>query len=123
MRRAFVARCARWCRRCRSMLRDVSGMDSARARWRAALLVGIHAAVGAALIASGQRLAPALAGARVPLVLVLLGVFCVLPVLGFAAYLWRLGARALDAGRFPPPGTQMVRRGPALVGEPARRRA
>jgi hypothetical protein len=101
----------------------MSEADSARVRWRAIVIVVIGAAVGAALIASGHRFAPALAGAPVALVLAVLGVLCVVPLLGFATYLWRLGARALDAGQFPPPGTEMVHRGPALVGAPARRRA
>jgi len=116
-------RSAPWFCRGQSMLPGVSAADWVGARRRTAFIVVIGAAVGAALIAPAHRLAPALAGARPALVLAVLGVLSVAPLLGAAAYLWRFGARALAAGRFPPPGTVMIRHSPALVGEPARRRA
>jgi hypothetical protein len=44
------------------------------------------------------------------------------PLLGFAAYLWRLGARIIRTGRFPAPGVAVARDTVVLRGGEARRR-
>lgn len=46
----------------------------------------------------------------------------VLPLCAFAIYLWRLGARVIASGRFPPPGTPVLRDTRVLDGAPARQR-
>ena len=63
------------------------------------------------------------AGPRTSLILLLLGAFAVVPLLALSAYLWRLGARALAEGRFPPAGTAMIRPAAVLTGSAGRRRA
>jgi hypothetical protein len=44
----------------------------------------------------------------------------VLPVLGFALWLWYFGAAIHRAGRFPPPGARTLRSVPVLEGAAAR---
>ena len=44
-------------------------------------------------------------------------------LLAVAAYAWRLGARARDASRFPPPGMRVIRDTVVLHGPAAGRRA
>jgi hypothetical protein len=46
----------------------------------------------------------------------------VLPLLGFALYLWAFGARVMRAGRFPPPGQRVIRDTQVLEGRAARAR-
>jgi hypothetical protein len=45
-----------------------------------------------------------------------------LPVAVLAACMWRYGTRVCRAGRFPAPGSKVVRDTPVLHGPPARRR-
>jgi hypothetical protein len=45
------------------------------------------------------------------------------PPLGIAWYLWRIGARTLAAGRYPPPGVAMLRDLPVITGPAAVTRA
>ena len=46
----------------------------------------------------------------------------VVPMLFLSAYLWRLGARIVHSGVFPPPGMRVVRDTPVLLGGAAVRR-
>lgn len=46
----------------------------------------------------------------------------VVPMLFLSAYLWRLGARIVHSGVFPPPGMRVVRDTPVLLGRAAVRR-
>lgn len=65
-----------------------------------------------------NRLDPETALRVIEAVLVLL----FLGLIPFGLYLGRLGRRAVDHERFPPPGTRVVRDVPVLRGEKARRR-
>jgi hypothetical protein len=56
---------------------------------------------------------------RARLLLGAVGVVAVVPLLAFAAYVWRIGARTLEAGQFPPPGVRVVRDTPIVTGRPA----
>ena len=94
--------------------------ESAR---RAVWTVVVGTAIGAALIALARHIAPSPPAAQAPLVVTAVGVLAVVPLLGFAAYLWRLGDRARRTGQFPPPGTATLRTAPPVVGLAARRRA
>ena len=58
-------------------------------------------------------------GTRVPIALVTLGVLLVLPLLAFAAYMARLGGRAIESRRFPPQGYKTLRPQDALTGDAA----
>jgi hypothetical protein len=58
-------------------------------------------------------------GTRVPLTLTALGALLVLPLAGFAVYLWRLAARVVEGREFPPNGYRVVRQRPAITGDAA----
>ena len=62
-------------------------------------------------------------GARVPLTLATVAVLIVLPLVGFAAYVWRMAARAFAERTFPPDGYRIVGRTPAITGDDAIRYA
>jgi len=59
---------------------------------------------------------------RLRLAFAVLAVAVVVPPLGVAAYLWRLGDRILRAERFPPPGLAVTTDTVVLRGRFARRR-
>jgi hypothetical protein len=65
---------------------------------------------------------PELAGSRLALALTAVALAMTASALGFAAYFWRLGAKAVRAERFPPPGLATVRDTPIVRGPAARRR-
>ena len=98
-------------------------------RRRAILLVVVVAIVGAALLGYFTWARPAIEDwaahdprSRVRAMLILLGLITVLPLLGVALALWRLGGRILAAGRFPLPGQRTTRATPVLTGNAALRR-
>lgn len=88
------------------------------ARRQVLLLLAVTAAAGVVLYVGAERYAPAIrdwtladpsaAAGRVRLVFLLFGGILVAPLLAFAAYLWRLGARGMQAAEFPPPGYRVV---------------
>jgi hypothetical protein len=94
-----------------------------RTQRRAVWIVVIGAALGAVLIAVARGALPRISPDQAPLVLAAVAVLAVVPLVGMAVYLWRLGARALLTAQFPPPGTTAVKPTPSLVGVAARRRA
>ena len=94
-----------------------------RARRRAALIVLVGTAIGAGLLVAARHWMPRIPADRAPLVLALFGVFAVVPLLAISAYLWRLGARAIDDDRVPPAGPAAIHPGAVLVGLSAPRRA
>lgn len=59
---------------------------------------------------------------RFRLAFALLGLSLTLPVVGFSAYLWRLGSRIVRAQRFPAPGSRLIRDTPVVRGAAALRR-
>ena len=59
---------------------------------------------------------------RFQLVLICLGLLISIPLLLFAAYFLRFGARIVEAERFPPPGAGVIRDTPVVAGPAARRR-
>lgn len=65
---------------------------------------------------------PVLAVERLKIVFLVLSITSSGPLLGFTIYFWRLGARIIRSGRFPPPGQAVVRDTFILEGPPARRR-
>jgi hypothetical protein len=103
-----------------------------RAARRAVALVAASALLGAAVVLLwGQRRPaverwiledPARTTERVRFALGLLGLTGGLPMAAFAAYFWRLGSAVRRAGRFPPPGADVVRDTWVLTGDEARRR-
>ena len=93
--------------------------ESAR---RAVWTVAVGTVIGGALIALARHIAPSPSAAQAPLVVAAVGVLAVVPLLGLAVYLWRLGDRARLTGQFPPPGTATIRTAPPVVGLAARRR-
>ena len=56
---------------------------------------------------------------RAPLALSVLGVLFVLPLVGFAAYLWRMAAAMKAERRFPPSGYRVVGNRPPVTGDDA----
>jgi len=99
------------------------------ARRRAILLVAVVAIIGGALLAYFSWARPAIEDwaahdprSRVRAMLILVGLITVLPLLGVAFSLWRLGGRIRVAGRFPLPGQRTIRTTPILTGDPALRR-
>jgi hypothetical protein len=97
------------------------------------ILVVIAAVVGLALIGVFELLRPALvnwltedpdrAVPRMGVALALLGAALVLPVLAFVVVFWRFALRVRAAGRFPPPGTTLVRDARVVTGSSATRLA
>ena len=56
---------------------------------------------------------------RVPLTLTALGVLLVLPLVGFAAYMWRMATRVRVERVFPPSGYRVLRKTLPLTGDAA----
>jgi hypothetical protein len=56
---------------------------------------------------------------RVPLTLTALGVLFVLPLIGFARYMWRMGADVRVESRFPPSGYRVIGKQPPVTGDAA----
>jgi len=98
-------------------------MRTESARRRAVWTVAVGTAIGGALIALARHIAPSPSAAQTPLVVAAVGVLAVVPLLGLAVYLWRLGDRVRLTGQFPPPGTADIRTAPPVVGLAVRRRA
>jgi hypothetical protein len=57
--------------------------------------------------------------ARVPLTLAVLGALFVVPLIALAAYMLRLGSRAIAGRRFPPGGYQSFRQQDPVTGDAA----
>ena len=58
---------------------------------------------------------------RLRLLVFVLAAFVTIPSVGFAIYLWRLGARIVHTERFPLPGATVIRDTPITTGDKARR--
>ena len=103
-----------------------------RARRRALLTVACATVAGLTLIALAERYRPVLEDwvtrdpdqfrARLTLGFATLAVALSGPLLGGAAYCWRLGRRIVRAETFPPPGLAVVRDTVVMHGRAARRR-
>jgi hypothetical protein len=95
-------------------------------RRRAVGLLLLGTLVGALLLAAFERYRPwfrdwlgsdpRMAPQRMRLALLLLVVFLVAPVIGFAIHYWRLGTHVLRTGQFPPPGYPVMRDTTVLEG-------
>ena len=97
-------------------------------------MVGAGAVVGAICVYGALAFQPAIErwllepadvrdqAARLKLFIVAVALATALPLVGFAAYLWRLGARVLRDERFPPVGLAVIRPTPVLRGRQAYRR-
>lgn len=59
---------------------------------------------------------------RLRVLAVVFAAFVTIPSVGFAVYLWRLGARIVRSERFPLPGETVIRDTPITRGDKARRR-
>lgn len=101
----------------------------ARTRRLSLLAIATATVLGALAIVAFERYRPAFEGwlesdpaTTVPMALGLLAVLGPVPALALAWYLWGLGRRTVDAGRFPPPGLRLVRDAPLITGESAVRR-
>jgi hypothetical protein len=96
------------------------------------LLVACGTLVGLVAISLAEFYRPALVDwitrdpeqidSRLRLAFAVLAVAFVVPLLGFAAYFWRLGDRIVRAERFPPPGLAVTKDTVVLRGKFARRR-
>ena len=99
------------------------------ARRQALLAVIFGAAVGGLLIAGFAHFGepfrawllsePAETAGRARLALYVSALVLSVPLIAFAVYLWRLGARVLRAQQFPPPGFRVIRDTPVISGPPA----
>jgi hypothetical protein len=56
---------------------------------------------------------------RLGMIIALLAIVSVAPLIGFAGYLWSLGARTLRAREFPPPGLRVIRDTRIITGDGA----
>jgi hypothetical protein len=102
------------------------------ARRRALLIIAGGAIVGAGLIWAWDQFRPDLhawlvaePGARsrrLGVLLLAVAAVVVVPLVGFAVYLWRLGSRILRERQFPPSGWTVVRDTAILRGPAAARR-
>ena len=101
----------------------------AGARRQAMALVAAGALAGALMMAAVERYRlplhdwllsdPEHFTQRLGLVSHLAAAALALPFLGFALYLWSLGAKVMRTRRFPPPGQRVVRDTPILQGPAA----
>jgi uncharacterized membrane protein len=57
-----------------------------------------------------------------PVIVIAMIMLVILPLFGFAWWLWRIGARTISGERYPPEGVRVIGRGIELHGEAARRR-
>jgi hypothetical protein len=99
------------------------------ARRRAILVAVFGAAIGALLIAGFEELRgpfhdwlvsdPAETLRRARLAIGLSAVVLAAPLVGFAVYLWLLGAKVLRAQQYPPPGFRVIRDTPVVSGPAA----
>jgi hypothetical protein len=111
-------------------MNDIQQADR-RARTIAVVLLTCGTVIGIALLIVADRAGPAVeawltgdsvqAQARLTSAFGALALAIALPVLGFAAYLWWLGARSVRAERFPPPGLRVSRDTAVVHGNDARR--
>jgi hypothetical protein len=107
---------------------EIQKADS-QARRRVNLVLAIGTVIGALLIASFGYFRdafhgwltsdPAETAFRAMLAIGVAAVLLAAPLVGFAAYLWLLGAKVLRAQRFPPPGLAVVRDTPVVIGPAA----
>ena len=103
-----------------------------RARRLALILVGFATLAGLALVVVFESQLSALQrwitedpeqmDDRLVLAVWGLALASVVPTLFLSAYLWRLGARVVHSGVFPPPGMRVVRDTPVLLGRAAVKR-
>jgi hypothetical protein len=99
------------------------------ARRQAVLFIIFGALVGTVLIVGFERYRtplrdwlfsePEELAHRVKLVFLLSAVVLSAPLVGFAVYLWSLGAKVLCARQFPPPGYRVIRDTPVIGGKAA----
>jgi hypothetical protein len=99
------------------------------ARRRAIWIVVLGVTAGAVVLLWFEQSLPALIAwatenpdqgtARAKLLLALIGTVIVVPMAGFAAYLWFLGERISRSGRFPLPSMKVVRDTVVVTGEDA----
>lgn len=107
---------------------DIQRAD-AGTRQRAIWIVVLGIAAGAVLLLWFEQALPALiawatgnpdqGAARAKLLLALIGTVIVVPLAGFAAYLWFLGERISKSGRFPLPSMKVVRDTVVVTGQAA----
>jgi hypothetical protein len=99
------------------------------ARRRAVWIVVLGAVAGAVLLLLLEHSLPGirawatersdLTAARVRLVLVVTGTLTIVPLVGFAVYLWLLGERISSAARFPLPSMKILRDTVVVSGQAA----
>lgn len=107
---------------------DIQRADP-EARRRALIVLVFMTAVGGLLIAAFEhfrgplgewmRSDPAQTTQRAKWIVFASALLLVVPALGIAVYLWRLGARVLAARRFPPTGVRVIRDTPIVEGDAA----
>ncbi|HEX9153964.1 MAG TPA: hypothetical protein VF819_00290 [Nitrospira sp.] len=107
---------------------DIQRADAGTRR-RAIWIVVLGIAAGAVLLLWFEQSLPALiawatgnpnqGAARAKLLLALIGTVIVVPLAGFAAYLWFLGERISKSGRFPLPSMKVVRDTVVVTGQAA----
>lgn len=107
------------------MMTEVRRADPT-ARRAVALVLAVGTCVGALLIAAFTRYRTSLGDwvladrpQRIEMVFVILTALISVPLLGLAVYLWLLGARAVRAREFPPPGLRVIRDTAIVTGERA----
>ena len=107
---------------------DIQRADP-EARRRALIALVFAIAVGGLLIAAFEhfrgplgdwlRSDPTQTAQRARWIVFASAVLLVVPAIGVAVYLWRLGAKVLRSRRFPPPGARVVRDTPVVEGDAA----
>ena len=100
-----------------------------KARRHAVIIVAVSTVIGVLLIAGpawyreplrGWLLDdPAVTASRARLLLAAAGTLLVAPLIGFAAYAWRLGSRVVAEREFPPRGHAVVRDTNIISGDAA----
>lgn len=107
---------------------DIQRAD-AGARRRAVWIVLLGATAGAVTLLWFEQSLPALiawaiegpdsGAARARLLLALIGTVIVVPLVGFAVYLWFLGEQISRSGRFPLPSMKVIRDTVVVTGQAA----